>query len=68
MKRRLKKLSKCVVVLLLFWWWFLIFAAAADGFHLILSSSNLMQTRKRMLPYLFVRGDGVILISPPLRT
>ena len=24
----------------------------------------LLQTTKRMLPYLFVRGDGVILISP----
>ena len=27
-----------------------------------------LQTNKRMVPYLFVRGDGVILISPPLRT
>jgi hypothetical protein len=26
------------------------------------------QTNKRMLPYLFVRGDGVILVSPPLRS
>ena len=25
------------------------------------------QTQKRQLPYVFVRGDGVILISPPLR-
>eukprot|EP00887_Chlorella_sp_A99_P000550 scaffold17.g550.t1 len=25
-------------------------------------------TNKRMVPYLFVRGDGVILISPPLRS
>jgi len=25
------------------------------------------QTQKRQLPYLFVRGDGVILVSPPLR-
>jgi U6 snRNA-associated Sm-like protein LSm3 len=25
------------------------------------------QTQKRMVPYLFVRGDGVILVSPPLR-
>lgn len=26
------------------------------------------QTNKRMVPYLFVRGDGVILVSPPLRS
>ncbi|KAA6424837.1 MAG: U6 snRNA-associated Sm LSm3-like [Trebouxia sp. A1-2] len=25
-------------------------------------------TNKRMVPYLFVRGDGVILVSPPLRS
>ncbi|RXH85551.1 hypothetical protein DVH24_009372 [Malus domestica] len=25
-------------------------------------------TTKRMVPFLFVRGDGVILVSPPLRT
>ena len=28
----------------------------------------LLQTNKRMVPYLFVRGDGVILVSPPLRS
>lgn len=27
-----------------------------------------LQTNKRVIPYLFVRGDGVILISPPLRS
>lgn len=27
-----------------------------------------LQTNKRMVPYLFVRGDGVILVSPPLRS
>ena len=27
-----------------------------------------VQTNKRMVPYLFVRGDGVILVSPPLRS
>ena len=26
------------------------------------------QTGKRNVPMLFVRGDGVILVSPPLRT
>ncbi|KAK1276007.1 hypothetical protein QJS04_geneDACA011044 [Acorus gramineus] len=25
-------------------------------------------TTKRNVPFLFVRGDGVILVSPPLRT
>ncbi|VVA33363.1 PREDICTED: U6 snRNA-associated [Prunus dulcis] len=25
-------------------------------------------TKKRTVPFLFVRGDGVILVSPPLRT
>ncbi|KAI8109430.1 hypothetical protein M9434_000712 [Picochlorum sp. BPE23] len=29
---------------------------------------EIIQTKKRMLPFLFVRGDGVILISPPLRS
>lgn len=29
---------------------------------------SLLQTNKRMVPYLFVRGDGVILVSPPLRS
>ena len=27
----------------------------------------LQQTTKRNIPMLFVRGDGVILVSPPLR-
>lgn len=26
-----------------------------------------LQTNNRVIPYLFVRGDGVILVSPPLR-
>ncbi len=26
------------------------------------------QTQKRSVPYLFVRGDGIILVSPPLRS
>ena len=26
-----------------------------------------LQTNKRAISYLFVRGDGVILVSPPLR-
>lgn len=26
------------------------------------------QATKRVVPYLFVRGDGVILVSPPLRS
>lgn len=29
---------------------------------------EIIKTKKRMLPYLFVRGDSVILISPPLRS
>lgn len=29
---------------------------------------EIVKTTKRQVPYLFVRGDGVILISPPLRT
>lgn len=28
---------------------------------------EIIKTNKRVVPYLFVRGDGVILISPPLR-
>ncbi|KAL0048897.1 hypothetical protein WJX82_001849 [Trebouxia sp. C0006] len=28
---------------------------------------EIVKTNKRMVPYLFVRGDGVILVSPPLR-
>ncbi|KAL2600167.1 hypothetical protein AAZV13_10G096100 [Glycine max] len=27
-----------------------------------------LHTTKRTVPFLFVRGDGVILVSPPLRT
>eukprot|EP00897_Mesotaenium_endlicherianum_P004234 jgi/Mesen1/3839/ME000207S02854 len=29
---------------------------------------EIVKTTKRNVPFLFVRGDGVILISPPLRT
>lgn len=29
---------------------------------------EIVKTTKRTVPMLFVRGDGVILISPPLRT
>ena len=32
------------------------------------TSEELIKTNTRKLPMLFVRGDGVILISPPLRT
>ncbi|GMH32859.1 hypothetical protein BSKO_00693 [Bryopsis sp. KO-2023] len=28
---------------------------------------EIVKTQKRVIPYLFVRGDAVILISPPLR-
>lgn len=29
---------------------------------------EIVKTRKRSVPFLFVRGDGVILVSPPLRS
>eukprot|EP00741_Cyanophora_paradoxa_P016550 tig00020927_g15980.t1 len=29
---------------------------------------EIIKTSKRRIPMLFVRGDGVILVSPPLRT
>lgn len=29
---------------------------------------EIVRTTKRTIPFLFVRGDGVILVSPPLRT
>ncbi|KAI8465441.1 MAG: Sm-like ribonucleoprotein [Monoraphidium minutum] len=29
---------------------------------------EIVKTQKRQIPFLFVRGDGVILISPPLRS
>ncbi|CAN8240233.1 unnamed protein product [Cochlearia groenlandica] len=29
---------------------------------------EIVRTTKRTIQYLFVRGDGVILVSPPLRT
>ncbi|KAG5392826.1 hypothetical protein IGI04_022789 [Brassica rapa subsp. trilocularis] len=29
---------------------------------------EIVRTSKRKVPFLFVRGDGVILVSPPLRT
>lgn len=32
------------------------------------TSEQILSTSKRQIPMLFVRGDGVILVSPPLRT
>ena len=32
------------------------------------TSEEIIRTKKRQIEMLFVRGDGVILISPPLRT
>jgi len=29
---------------------------------------EIMSAKTRTMPFLFVRGDGVILVSPPLRT
>mmetsp|Transcript_21492 Transcript_21492/g.59505 ORF Transcript_21492/g.59505 Transcript_21492/m.59505 type:complete len:105 (+) Transcript_21492:82-396(+) len=29
---------------------------------------EIIKTQKRTVPFLFVRGDGVILVSPPLRS
>ena len=29
---------------------------------------EIMTSKTRSMPFLFVRGDGVILVSPPLRT
>ena len=29
---------------------------------------SLRQASKRVVPFLYVRGDGVILVSPPIRT
>ncbi|KAG7016418.1 Sm-like protein LSM3A, partial [Cucurbita argyrosperma subsp. argyrosperma] len=29
---------------------------------------EIVRTSRRTVPFLFVRGDGVILVSPPLRT
>ncbi|XP_006303434.2 sm-like protein LSM3A [Capsella rubella] len=29
---------------------------------------EIVRTTKRTVPFLFVRGDGVILVAPPLRT
>ncbi|KAK9134467.1 hypothetical protein Syun_013797 [Stephania yunnanensis] len=29
---------------------------------------EIVRTTKRIVPFLFVRGDGVILVAPPLRT
>jgi U6 snRNA-associated Sm-like protein LSm3 len=31
------------------------------------TEEEIVKTQKRQIPYLFVRGDGIILISPPLR-
>lgn len=28
---------------------------------------EIVRTQKRNIPYLFIRGDGIILISPPVR-
>ena len=32
------------------------------------TQEEIIQTSKRQIDMLFIRGDGVILISPPLRT
>ncbi|KAK9216356.1 hypothetical protein WN944_008365 [Citrus x changshan-huyou] len=37
----------------------------AEPFHML---NFVIQTTRRTVPFLFVRGDGVILVSPPLRT
>ncbi|PNW71631.1 hypothetical protein CHLRE_16g662300v5 [Chlamydomonas reinhardtii] len=29
---------------------------------------EIIKTQKRVIPFLFVRGDGIILVSPPLRS
>lgn len=29
---------------------------------------EIVRTTKRTMPFLFVRGDGIILLSPPLRS
>lgn len=31
------------------------------------TQEEILRTAKRSIPYLFIRGDGIILISPPLR-
>ena len=31
------------------------------------TDEEIVKTQKRQIPYLFVRGDGIILIAPPLR-
>jgi U6 snRNA-associated Sm-like protein LSm3 len=31
------------------------------------TDEEIVKTQKRQIPYLFIRGDGIILISPPLR-
>ncbi|QCD94571.1 U6 snRNA-associated Sm-like protein LSm3 [Vigna unguiculata] len=36
--------------------------------HLNMILGDVEETTKRTVPFLFVRGDGVILVSPPLRT
>lgn len=38
------------------------------GRYQVQMSSLCLQATKRVVPYLFVRGDGVILVSPPLRS
>ena len=31
------------------------------------TEEEIVKTQKRQIPYLFIRGDGIILIAPPLR-
>jgi U6 snRNA-associated Sm-like protein LSm3 len=31
------------------------------------TDEEIVKTQKRQIPYLFIRGDGIILIAPPLR-
>lgn len=31
------------------------------------TEEEIVKTQKRQIPYLFIRGDGIILISPPIR-
>lgn len=36
--------------------------------HVNSEQNTIFQSTKRNIPMLFVRGDGVILVSPPMRT
>ena len=38
------------------------------GWSMLMRMFDIFQTTKRNIPMLFVRGDGVILVSPPMRT